>query len=130
LLRTPFNPTHANPPRCHLPYHRWDYFFYIVYLKSKDESDYTGAEQFVMTCIEEENADWIPTGATLWMTHVDEEDDASQKLQEEFTDFKLAMGATLQGIGAKLGVVTDQMTLLQKGQLEVKKIVEPTKKKK
>jgi hypothetical protein len=40
------------------------------------------------------------------------------------------MGATLQGIGAKLGVVTDQMTLLQKGQLEVKKIVEPTKKKK
>ena len=40
----------------------WNYLFYIAYLRSKDETEYTGIESYVAGVIDKEENTWFPTG--------------------------------------------------------------------
>ena len=43
----------------------WQYLYYIVYLRAKDPSLYTGSDQFVMNIIEQEGIGWFPIRRAL-----------------------------------------------------------------
>lgn len=38
----------------------WHYLYFIVWLQIKDETEFTGPESYVATCIKERNLDWFP----------------------------------------------------------------------
>ena len=51
----------------------WDYLYFLVYLQHKEETEYTGAEQFVSSCLKAENLEWVPVNKALSMSGADEE---------------------------------------------------------
>jgi hypothetical protein len=38
----------------------WDYLFFLLYLKHKDKTEYTGAETYVSQKHEDDDTTWIP----------------------------------------------------------------------
>ena len=43
----------------------WNYLFFIIYLREKDETDFTGIDSFVMECLERKDVSWVPRGRAL-----------------------------------------------------------------
>merc|ERR1711871_71735 len=43
----------------------WDYVFYIIYLRHKDEDEYTGVETFVSSKILDDDISWIPNETSM-----------------------------------------------------------------
>jgi len=38
----------------------WNYVYFIIHLKSKDESDFNGVESYIYEQLEAEEMDWFP----------------------------------------------------------------------
>lgn len=55
----------------------WEYVYYIVYLDSKDSSDYDGVESHVKGSIEGAEGDisWVPRSKALCLMHILEDDE-------------------------------------------------------
>ena len=51
---------------------QWDYVFYLIYLKKKQSTEYTGAETYVSRCWAQDSIDWLPKKRALCMNHDDE----------------------------------------------------------
>ena len=70
----------------------WNYLFFLVYLKHKDETDYSGLETYVHKSYKSENLEWIPTNVALCLESGQEEtstveemiQEQSEKTREEF----------------------------------------------
>eukprot|EP00501_MAST-03F_sp_TOSAG23-6_P000398 GSMAST32.ASY1.ANO1.410.1 assembled CDS len=43
----------------------WDYLKYMIHIKTKDNSEYNGVEQFVSECITENRIDWFPVNGSM-----------------------------------------------------------------
>ena len=43
----------------------WNYLFFIIYLREKDDTDFTGIDSFVMECLEQKDVSWVPRGRAL-----------------------------------------------------------------
>jgi inositol 1,4,5-triphosphate receptor type 1 len=56
----------------------WKYLFYLVYLKTKDASDYTGLESYVAGLLEEEDVSFYPVNKSMCLDADDEEEDPFQ----------------------------------------------------
>lgn len=57
----------------------WKYLYYVVYLRGKDETEYTGLETFVAEMIEEEDMGFYPTDKALCLDNDEEEADPFQE---------------------------------------------------
>jgi hypothetical protein len=51
----------------------WDYLFFLVYLRHKPITEYTGAESFLAKCIEEENIEWVPMNKAITLGEREDE---------------------------------------------------------
>merc|ERR1711871_905704 len=58
---------HSNGFKLHIDnqHNMLDYLFFLVYLRHKPATEYTGAESFLSQCIAEESPEWIPIGKAL-----------------------------------------------------------------
>jgi len=56
----------------------WKYLYYLVYLKTKDPTEYTGLESFVASLIEEEDVGFYPVNKSMCLDADDEEEDPFQ----------------------------------------------------
>ena len=52
----------------------WHYLFFIVYLKNKDHTEYSGVEQHVAKCISEDDISWLPSQLALVLQEADDDD--------------------------------------------------------
>ncbi|CAK9290328.1 unnamed protein product [Gordionus sp. m RMFG-2023] len=66
----------------HREHNLWHYFYFIVLLKVKDPTDFTGPEYYVQKMIQEANLDWFPRMRTMSL-HVNEEEN------DQFNDVKI-----------------------------------------
>ena len=66
----------------------WDYLFFMVYLRHKPATEYTGAETFLARCIEEESPEWIPVNRAIVL-----EDDATPEdtAQQQYDALQAAL---------------------------------------
>ena len=51
----------------------WNYVYYIVYLTTKDQTDYTGVESYVHELYQDQNVDWMPMNQALELESKEEE---------------------------------------------------------
>merc|ERR1712100_549277 len=56
----------------------WKYLYYLVYLKTKDETEYTGLETYVAGLCEEDNVGFYPIHKSMCLDADDEEEDPFQ----------------------------------------------------
>merc|ERR1712178_437427 len=56
----------------------WQYLYYLVYLKTKDETEYTGLESYVAALLEEESVAFYPVNKSMCLEADDEEEDPFQ----------------------------------------------------
>lgn len=58
-------------------HHLWNYFDFIVLLKTKDETEFTGPESFVLNQISQDppNLDWFPQNRAMSLHEDTEEED-------------------------------------------------------
>jgi len=56
----------------------WKYLNYLVYLKTKDETEYTGLESYVANMIEEEDMGFYPANKAMCLDDDEEEEDPFQ----------------------------------------------------
>lgn len=56
----------------------WQYLYYLVYLNTKDPTEYTGLESYVGGMIEEEDVGFYPVNKSLCLDADDEEEDPFQ----------------------------------------------------
>jgi inositol 1,4,5-triphosphate receptor type 1 len=74
----------------------WEYLYYVVYLRQKDETEYTGIETYVADKLEEDDTSWYPTEKAICLGADEEEEDPWKvevnerfnKLTEEFAVLK------------------------------------------
>ena len=68
---------------------RWDYLYFLVYLRHKPATEYTGAESFLSRCITEESPEWIPIGKALELE--DSEEDREATVQQTLESLQHAL---------------------------------------
>jgi len=73
----------------------WNYLFFMIHLGTKEEDDYTGPESFVKSRMDENEADWIPTGKAIALQDLMEKEDAEQRHLIETIDKNLQMSEEL-----------------------------------
>jgi len=56
----------------------WKYLYYLVYLKTKDETEYNGLESYVAALTEEENVGFYPVHKAMCLDADEEEEDPFQ----------------------------------------------------
>merc|ERR1711988_118968 len=56
----------------------WKYLYYLVYLNTKDETEYTGLESYVAELISEDNVAFYPIHKSMCLDADDEEEDPFQ----------------------------------------------------
>ena len=56
----------------------WKYLFYLVYLKTKDPTEYTGLESYVASLLDEEDVSFYPVNKSMCLDADDEEEDPFQ----------------------------------------------------
>merc|ERR1712070_195878 len=56
----------------------WKYLYYLVYLSTKDETEYTGLESYMGALMAEENVGFYPTHKSMCLGADDEEEDPFQ----------------------------------------------------
>nr|XP_032819189.1 LOW QUALITY PROTEIN: inositol 1,4,5-trisphosphate receptor type 1-like [Petromyzon marinus] len=86
----------------------WNYLYFIVLIKVKDPTEYTGPESYVAQMIREENVDWFPRMRAMSLVSSEGEGEQNEMrvLQE-----KLEMTARLiSGLCSQLSELKEQMT--------------------
>jgi len=43
----------------------WNYLYFLIYLRKKDPTECTGAETYILECLQNEDLSWIPQGLAL-----------------------------------------------------------------
>eukprot|EP01135_Chromosphaera_perkinsii_P005608 Nk52_evm22s355 gene=Nk52_evmTU22s355 len=73
----------------------WNYMFFMIYINTKDDTEFTGPEQYVFDQLEEDSFDWVPHQRSLVLeklSHLQDDDDSGDgKASFErggFSDFK------------------------------------------
>merc|ERR1711934_412746 len=56
----------------------WKYLYYLVYLQTKDETEYNGLESYVAALTEEENVGFYPVHKAMCLDADEEEEDPFQ----------------------------------------------------
>jgi hypothetical protein len=70
----------------------WKYLYYLVYLETKDETEYTGLETYVAQLIEEEDTGFYPINKSMCLDDDDEEEDPFQvEVSEKFENLNREM---------------------------------------
>jgi hypothetical protein len=52
----------------------WDYVFFLIYLKLKDENNYFGIESYVADLMQRDDVSWVPRGKALRVPDTRDED--------------------------------------------------------
>jgi hypothetical protein len=81
-----------------------NYLFFIIYIKERDESEFTGLEQYVHRLLEEGECSWVPL-KTSWSIEkakceVVDERDAEEKMEEQVESLA-SLESTLKSLMAK-----------------------------
>ncbi|KAJ8374080.1 hypothetical protein SKAU_G00046600 [Synaphobranchus kaupii] len=86
----------------------WHYLYFLVLVRVKDPTEYTGPESYVATMIEEDNLDWFPRmrAMSLVSSEGDGEQNEIRSLQEKL-DGTLSLVSLLS---AQLAELKEQMT--------------------
>ncbi|KAF7730560.1 hypothetical protein EC973_001941 [Apophysomyces ossiformis] len=63
----------------------WQYLFFLVHLKNKDRTEYTGPESYVAACLKDANYSFFPINRALCLRQVDENDEERLEKLEEHT---------------------------------------------
>merc|ERR1711871_797046 len=81
----------------------WKYLYYLVYLKTKDETEYSGLESYVASLTADDNVGFYPVNKSMCLDADDEEEDPFQvEVQSKFAD------------------VSRELTFMKKGVMDMK----------
>lgn len=61
----------------------WQYVFYMVHLRTKDASNHTGIESFVLHKFEDNEYSWMPRQKALCLQNLSQQDDQEQENEEK-----------------------------------------------
>lgn len=81
----------------------WLYLYYLVYLKTKDETEYTGLESYIAGLLEEEDVSFYPMHKAMCLAADDEEEDPFQV-----------------GVNEKFDKMSQEVAFLKKSVLDLK----------
>ncbi|XP_048344149.1 inositol 1,4,5-trisphosphate receptor type 1 isoform X1 [Sphaerodactylus townsendi] len=86
----------------------WHYLFFIVLVKVKDSTEYTGPESYVAEMIKERNLDWFPRMRAMSLVSSDAEGE-----QNELRNLQEKLESTMKlvtNLSSQLSELKDQMT--------------------
>uniref|UniRef100_A0A803TVR0 Inositol 1,4,5-trisphosphate receptor n=1 Tax=Anolis carolinensis TaxID=28377 RepID=A0A803TVR0_ANOCA len=86
----------------------WHYLFFIVLVKVKDSTEYTGPESYVAEMIKERNLDWFPRMRAMSLVSSDSEGE-----QNELRNLQEKLESTMKlvsNLSSQLSELKDQMT--------------------
>ncbi|XP_007430915.1 inositol 1,4,5-trisphosphate receptor type 1 [Python bivittatus] len=86
----------------------WHYLFFIVLVKVKDSTEYTGPESYVAEMIKERNLDWFPRMRAMSLVSSDSEGE-----QNELRNLQEKLESTMKlvsNLSSQLTELKDQMT--------------------
>ncbi|XP_053545340.1 inositol 1,4,5-trisphosphate receptor type 1 [Bombina bombina] len=86
----------------------WHYLFFIVLVKVKDSTEYTGPESYVAEMIKERNLDWFPRMRAMSLVSSDSEGE-----QNELRNLQEKLESTMRlviNLSSQLSELKDQMT--------------------
>ncbi|KAG0179979.1 hypothetical protein DFQ29_001424 [Apophysomyces sp. BC1021] len=63
----------------------WQYLFFLVHLKNKDRTEYTGPESYVAACLKDANYSFFPINRALCLRQIEENDEERLEKLEDFT---------------------------------------------
>lgn len=77
LDRTKFdNKTISFDEHSKIEHNMWNYLYFLILIKVKDKTEFTGPESFVYECIQQRNLEWFPRMRAMSL-------DSSEKEEEE-----------------------------------------------
>lgn len=63
-------------------HNHWDYFYYLIYLQSKEREDLNGFESYVLNKYEKGEISWFPIGQAIALKEFSMEDEIEDKLEK------------------------------------------------
>lgn len=88
----------------------WHYLYFIVLIKVKDPTEYTGPESFVHSMIAEKNLDWFPRMRAMSLAA-----DEGESEQNELRNLQTALDDTkdlVKQLCSQLNELKDQVRIL------------------
>ncbi|KAI8393697.1 uncharacterized protein BYT42DRAFT_609468 [Radiomyces spectabilis] len=83
----------------------WQYLFFIVHLKNKDRTEYTGPESYVAGCLKDMNYSFFPINRALCLRQHDDDDTERLLKLEEMTSTLMERMSKIEESIEKLGDV-------------------------
>lgn len=109
LERSAFdNKTVSFEEHCQQEHNVWHYLYFIVLIKVKDRTEFTGPESYVSSMIKERNLDWFPRMRAMSLAAEDSESE-----QNELRNLQLQLENTnrlVQTLSQQLTELKEQMT--------------------
>jgi len=65
-----------------IDHYMWNYVYYLAYLKSKDNTDYTGIESYISEKVEAGEVSWFPLGKALVLENIQDEEEQEMEQME------------------------------------------------
>ena len=82
----------------------WNYLYFIVHLKKKNNSDFTGIEQYVYDKISKDDLSWFPQHKAITIEEEEEEEEEAiediTKMVEEIKTAVLVRVIVIVGVGS------------------------------
>lgn len=72
----------------------WHYLYFIVLIKVKNPTEFTGPESYVASMIAQRNLDWFPRMRAMSLDQVNEDDEANGKSHNEMKSLQYNLEAT------------------------------------
>merc|ERR1711871_1252985 len=78
----------------------WNYLFFIIYVKNKDEGELNGVESFVKECIDNEDTSWFPQKTSWRIEYAEltmEDDKGPEEIIQEQVSRLAELEETMKG---------------------------------
>jgi inositol 1,4,5-triphosphate receptor type 1 len=109
LERSAFdNKTVSFEEHCKQEHNMWHYLYFVILVKVKDPTEFTGPESYVDHMIKEKNLDWFPRMRAMSLAADDGESEQNEvrNLQQEL----IRTNTTIQELSRQLTELKEQMT--------------------
>ncbi|GMH59256.1 hypothetical protein TrRE_jg3548 [Triparma retinervis] len=84
----------------------YDYVYFTIYLRSKHDTEFNGAETFVQECLDKDDISWIPDGIALQIPRIDVYAEREKRMDEMFKGLRERSDGVQEVLSGEIGKVS------------------------
>ena len=80
--------------------------YFTIYLRSKHDTEFNGAETFVQECLDKDDISWIPDGIALQIPRIDVYAEREKRMDEMFKGLRERSDGVQEVLSGEIGKVS------------------------